>query len=191
MDTALGPPKLIPGGRYSIGFATAVAIAKYADHMPLARQVRQMLRAGLTATTQTLWDQLFALSRHLEPTYEALHAHVLSAPVVGADETTWRLMEPNRPKTWWAWSVTSTDAVYYQIHPSRSAAAAAALLGNYDGIVICDGYAAYSALRKDRAAACDGPAPFTLAHCWAHVRRKFFEAEPHDPRAGEMLDLCS
>lgn len=191
VDTALGPPKLIPGGRYSIGFATAVAIAKYADHMPLARQVRQMLRAGLTVTTQTLWDQLFALSRHLEPTYEALHAQVLSSPVVGADETTWRLMEPSRPKTWWAWSVTSTDAVYYHIHPSRSVQAASAILCDYGGIVVCDGYTAYSALRKDRAASRDGPPPFTLAHCWAHVRRKFFEAEPHDPRAGEMLDLIA
>jgi transposase len=189
VETALGPPKLIPGGRYSIGFATAVAIAKYTDHMPLARQVRQMLRAGLTVTTQTLWDQLFALSKHLEPTYEALHAHVLSSPVVGADETTWRLMEANRPKTWWAWSVCSTDEVYYHIHPSRSAEAAAAILRDYSGVVICDGYTAYSALRKNRAATRDGPPPFTLAHCWAHVRRKFIEAEPHDPRAGEVLDL--
>ncbi len=28
----------------------------------------------------------------------------------------------------------------------------------------------------------------TLAHCWAHVRRKFVEAEPHYPEAGEMID---
>jgi hypothetical protein len=28
----------------------------------------------------------------------------------------------------------------------------------------------------------------TLAHCWAHVRRKFVEAEPHYPEASEMLD---
>ncbi len=28
----------------------------------------------------------------------------------------------------------------------------------------------------------------TLAHCWAHVRRKFVEAEPHYPEAGEMVD---
>jgi hypothetical protein len=29
VDTALGPPKLQAGGRYSVGFAVEVAVAKY------------------------------------------------------------------------------------------------------------------------------------------------------------------
>src|SRR5947199_2931604 len=92
--TAPGPAKLVPGGRYSVDFAVTVAVAKYLDHLPLARQVRQMARVGLVVDTQTLWDQLLALSHHLTPTYEALVADVLTAPVLGADETTWQLMEP-------------------------------------------------------------------------------------------------
>jgi hypothetical protein len=44
---ALGPDKLVPSGRYSTDFAVDVAIAKFADHMPLERQVRQMARDGL------------------------------------------------------------------------------------------------------------------------------------------------
>ncbi len=28
----------------------------------------------------------------------------------------------------------------------------------------------------------------TLAHCWAHVRRKFVEAEPFYPGAGHVLE---
>jgi transposase len=44
IETALGPPKLIPGGRYSVDFAVTVAVAKHADHLPLARQVRQISR---------------------------------------------------------------------------------------------------------------------------------------------------
>jgi transposase len=35
-----------------------VAVAKYLDHLPLARQVRQMARAGLRIDSQTLWDQI-------------------------------------------------------------------------------------------------------------------------------------
>jgi transposase len=115
IDTALGPPKLVPGGRYSVEFAVAVAVAKYLDHAPLARQVRQMARLGLTVDTQTLWDQLLALSRHLEPSYAALGAYVLTAPVVGADETTWQLMEPGRSKTWYVWALTRPDAVTYRL----------------------------------------------------------------------------
>ncbi len=40
--TAPAATKLQPGGRYSVEFATEVAISKYLDHMPLERQVRMM-----------------------------------------------------------------------------------------------------------------------------------------------------
>jgi transposase len=189
IQTAPGPEKLIPGGRYSVGFATAVAIAKYADHMPLARQVRQMARAGLNVTTQTLWDQLFALGKHLGPSYQALRSVVLSAPVIGADETTWQMMDDSGSKRWWAWSISSEEAVYHHIHGSRSSASAEAILGPYEGTIVCDGYTAYGALAKKRANAREGPAPPRLAHCWAHVRRKFIEAEVNDERATKIRSL--
>jgi transposase len=186
IDTALGPPKLIPGGRYSVDFAVAVATAKYLDHLPLARQVRQMARQGLRIDTQTLWDQLAALAHHLEPTYTALGRYVREAPVIGADETTWTLMEPGRSKTWWVWALSRPDAVIYHLAPSRSGATADAILGAYTGIVLCDGYGAYRTLATTRGRA--GPT-VTLVHCWAHVRRYFVEAEPHYPQATMMLDL--
>jgi transposase len=188
IETALGPPKLIPGGRYSIGFAVEAAIAKYCDHLPLARQVRQMARAALVIDSQTLWDQLWALTRHLHPTYEALHTYVLQAPAIGADETTWPVLGKGSSKKWWAWAVSRPDAVCYRILPSRSAEAAAVVLGEYRGIVVADGYSAYRALQKEIST--DGTQPtFTLACCMAHCRRKFVEAEPDYPQVSEVLDL--
>ncbi|HEY3497838.1 MAG TPA: IS66 family transposase [Polyangiaceae bacterium] len=184
VETALGPEKLIPGGRYSIDFAVSVAIAKYADHLPLERQVRVMKRQGLTVDSQTLWDQLNALAKWLAPAHEALHEHVLSQPVIGADETFWRLMENGGDnKRWQTWAIVAPDAVSYRIRDSRSADAADDVLGAYAGTVLCDGYAAYESLRK-RAG------KFQLAHCWAHVRRKFIEAEEVAPGpCAEVLDL--
>jgi transposase len=182
VDTALGPPKLVPGGRYSVDFAVAVAVAKYVDHLPLARQVRQMARAGLSVDTQTLWDQLLSVQRHLLPTYEALHDFVLAAPVVGADETTWPLLEKGGGKRWYAWSIACPEAVFYRIDPSRSTRAAGEILRGYRGVVVADGYGAYGALARER-----GSGAFTLAHCWAHVRRKLVEAEAAYPQAGEAL----
>ncbi len=70
--TAPGPLKLIPGGRYSVEFAVHVAEAKHLDHRPLERQARAMGRKGLEIDSQTLYDQVHALARHLGPTYEAL-----------------------------------------------------------------------------------------------------------------------
>src|SRR5690606_32090713 len=55
IKAAPGPLKLFDGARYSVGFAVHVAIAKYADHLPLERQVRGMLRDGLVIDSQTLW----------------------------------------------------------------------------------------------------------------------------------------
>jgi transposase len=162
-----------------------VAISKYADHLPLERQARIMRREGLAIDSQTLWDQLATLASVLQPTYEALAQYVLQAPIVGADETWWRLMDKPAAKRWWVWSVTREDAVVYRILDTRSQHAAREVLAGYTGVVMADGYGAYDALARA------GPGPgITLAHCWAHVRRKFIEAEPHYPEPCRVaLDL--
>jgi transposase len=182
--TAPAPPKLQPGGHYSIEFAVEVAVGKYSDHLPLERQRRIMDREGLTVDSQTLWDQIEALAQLLEPSYRALRPEVLASPLVHADETHWRLMGKGEVTSrWWAWATASEDAICYEILPHRSQSAAKAVLGDYDGTVVADGYGAYGALRKDGSR-------FRLVHCWAHVRRKFVQAAPHYPAECEtVLDL--
>ena len=181
IETAPGPMKLFPGARYSIAFAISVAIAKYADHLPLERQVKMMRRTGLVLGSQTLWDQLNALAHVLEPAWVALRGHVMAQPVIGVDETTWRMMgakgkkRGGDAKKWQVWAAAAPDAVYYEIKDSRSAAAAQDLLGEYAGVIMCDDYSAYRALKKRGG-------NFELAHCWAHVRRKYVEAEVAHPK---------
>ena len=183
VETALGPPKLKAGSRYSPEFAVEVVIGKYLDHIPLERQVRIMAREGLAVDSQTLWDQTEAVARRLEPSGRALLEMVLGSELVHADESWWRLMEKRPTKRWWAWSVGTEQAVCYRILDSRSQQAAREVLGAYCGIVMADGYGAYGALARD------GPG-FVLAHCWAHVRRKFVEIEEHYPEpCRQILDL--
>lgn len=188
IKTAPSPRKLRPGALYSIDFAIDVAVSKYGYHLPLERQVRMMASEGLQIDSQTLWDQLDALAVHLEPSYLALRAHVLRQPFIGADETHWRLMgagsKPSggKGKRWHVWAIISADAVSYQLHNSRSAEAAKAVLDGYEGTVLCDGYAAYDSLRKRGG-------KFRLAHCWAHMRRKFYELkEMHPNECSQVLD---
>jgi len=186
--TAPGPQRLATrpdarGARYAPEFAIEVAVGKYLDHLPLERQVRIMRREGLTIDSQTLWDQLATVADLLRPTYAALGRYVVQAPVVGADETWWRLMERPVAKRWWVWTLSREDAVVYRILETRSQQAAREILAGYTGIVLADGYGAYDALARA------GPR-VTLAHCWAHVRRKFIEAEPHYPApCGVVLEL--
>ena len=187
VETAPPPKKLFEGARYSIDFAIDVAIAKYLDHMPLERQVRVMLREGLVVESQTLWDQLDALARHLLLAHQALHRYVLLQPVIGGDETRWRLLgkdgSDGGPANWQVWSITAPNAVSYRIEDSRSTKAAERVLGGYQGILMADGYAAYDSLRKQGA-------PFQLAYCWSHVRRKFVDIEEFFPDdAGQAIGL--
>ncbi len=189
IKTAPGPLKLINGARYSVGFAAHVAIGKYADHLPLERQVRGMLRDGLSIDSQTLWDQINILARHLEPAYQRLKAYVLNQPVIGVDETHWKLMaekskkKGGKGKRWQAWAICCPDAVHYSIEDSRSAETAKRIFEDFNGVALTDGYAAYESVKKQGA-------DFTLANCWAHVRRKFIEVEEQNPgRCTEVLDL--
>jgi len=180
--TAPGPPKLIPGGRYSVELAAHVAEAKYLDHMPLERQVRAMGRRGLEVDSQTLYDQVRALAGHLEPTYEALCRKVLSSGIVFTDETGWRLMAEGS-KRWWVWCVASEDTAAYWIREQRSREAAEQVLGGFAGVMMSDGYAVYDALAR-------GSPEVVPVHCWAHVRRKFVDAESSFPtECGKALEL--
>jgi transposase len=181
--TAPAPPKLIPGGRYSPEFAVHVAVEKYLMHMPLARQCRAMGHRGLRTTTQALYDQIEALARLWQPVYELLSEYQLGDDIIGMDKTWWPVMEKDSlSKRWWVWSITAPDAVFHHIAPSRASAVAESMLGNFQGIVVCDGYAVYESLAKKRSG-------LRLALCWSHVRRKFFEAEANHPVCSEALDL--
>jgi transposase len=70
-----------------VSFAVEVAVSKYLDHLPLERQVKITAREGLVVDSQTRWDQLNRLGSVLELAHERLGEHVLTHPVVFADET--------------------------------------------------------------------------------------------------------
>jgi len=176
------PVKHIARGRYSLDFGAHALTRKYGWHEPLDRQRRAMAIDGLEVTTQTLWDQIDAIAAALEPVYDALRDHIIAADVVGVDETSWRLMNNKLARKWWVWAIQAGDAVYYRTAPSRSAKTAAAVLDGFAGTVICDGYKAYQTLAGQRS-------DLELAMCWAHVRRKFVDAEPNYPQCADAVAL--
>lgn len=182
MRTAATNQPLLPGGRYSVEVGAHVVEKKYLDHMPLDRQRRSMNRQGLQVTTSTLWDQVNALADYLEPTYDLLRQYVLGADVIGVDETTWRLMAKKPTTKWWAWAMCCPNAVFYGFGPSRSAKAAHAFVGDFEGTIVCDGYKAYETLAKQNS-------NLRLALCWAHARRKFVDAEANYPQCADAIKL--
>jgi transposase len=176
VETALGPERAVPGGRYSLDFAVKVAVDKYLDHIPLARQERILRRHGLVVTSQTLWDQLHALGRRLQSASCALLARVLAEPVVGLDQTGWPRLDGKGDKPWQMWCLTAPRMVVHRIRDDKGADTFKDLMRGYCGVVVCD------ALKTHEAGA-RGNDAIALAGCWAHVYRKFEEAAPNHPEA--------
>lgn len=170
--TAPGPPQIMPGGRYAPAFAVGVAVAKYADHCPLERQVRMMARERLRVDSQTLWDQIQALAQHLEPTYVAPGQRALAAPVINVDETRWPRLGSSTPATGTVWGMYAPTVAFYRILPGKSTEEGRQRLGAYRGTAVVDGYAVYEVLARDGLG-------FALAHCWAHTKRKYDDIADH------------
>jgi transposase len=181
IETALGPEKTVPGGRYSTQFGVHVAVAKFADHLPLERQVKRMRRCGMDVDSQTLWDQTHALYARLLPVKDRLHAYLLQKEVICVDETRWPLLgtKGRKTKNWFVWSLTADDGVLYLIQDGRSNEEGEKILKNYGGVAVTDGYVVYSSLSTSKG--------FVLANCWAHARRKFIEAEPSAPNEAQAF----
>lgn len=187
LETALGPPKLIVGGRYSVKFAALVAVDKYDAGLPLERQCKLLARLGLKVTTQALFDQLWAMACHLKPSYDALRGRMVSVNAfLAMDETPWKMLEGNTAGRWYVWGMVAPDAVWYGFDPTRSADAAARFLKGFAGTLMTDGYVSYKAVAGRWAV--EG-ITLTLVHCWSHVRRGFIECERDFPEAKTVIQL--
>ncbi len=79
-----------------------------------------MAREGLRVDSQTLWDHIQALARHLEPAYEALGTRAFAAPVINLDETRWPRLGSSSPSAGTVWGVRAPTASFYHILPGKS-----------------------------------------------------------------------
>jgi hypothetical protein len=129
------------------------------------------------------------------PVAARLREIMLASTRIFADETVVPVLDPGRGRTkqgyFWAiacddrpWGGSRPPAVVYRYAPGRAHAHADSLLGGYRGILQCDGYAAYKKFGGVKSA----DPPVTLAFCWAHVRRGFYDlAKTKAPIATEAL----
>lgn len=184
ITTAAGGVKLTPGGEYSIQMATQIACDKFEDHLPLERQRKQMKRAGINVEAKTLYGLTEHLYNRLFELNELIRLDVLSEEWIHIDESPMNFYNPNKSKGY-IWSMSNTRGAYYQFEPTRSGAVAREMIAGYSsGCVMSDGYSGYNFLDSD-----EDYKDIKHAFCWAHVRRKFYEAMAHDKDAELMVDL--
>ena len=75
----------------------------------------------------------------IQPYYEAMAHIARQAPVGYLDETPWFCQGALQ----WLWVMTSPQVAFYRIDPSRSKTAFLALIDDWDGILVSDGYGVY------------------------------------------------
>ena len=71
------PPRLVP---VLAGHTEPDAGGLVLLHKPLTRQCQEMAHQGLVVDSQTLWDQISALAKHLQNAYDSLRVRVLGRP---------------------------------------------------------------------------------------------------------------
>ncbi|MDA9189653.1 IS66 family transposase [bacterium] len=181
--TAKGGVKLNPGGEYSIQLATQISCDKFEDHLPLERQRKQMKRAGINVDVKTLYGQTEHLYNLLFPLSELIRQDVLSESWVHIDESPIDFYNPSKSKGY-IWSMSNPRGAYYQFEATRSGLIAQEMIKGYKkGCVVTDGYSGYNFLDSEDYS------DIRHAFCWAHVRRKFFEAMAHNDSAELMVDF--
>jgi transposase len=185
---APAPARLIEGGLPTERLVAHVVVAKYADHCPLYRQAQILARQGITIDRSVLAFWTGYAAAEIKPVWRLMREELLRSTKLFVDETTAPVLDPGRgrTKTGYLWALARDDrpwqggappAVVYSYAPGRRGEYAVALLQGYTGVLQTDGYAGYRALADPKRAG--GPA--TLAFCWAHWRRQFFDLAKSPP----------
>lgn len=164
-----------------------IIVGKYADHLPLHRQLGIFKREGVHLSPSTVSNWCLAAAQEVEPIYNELRELLRKQTYVMADETPAKILESDRPHAlhqgyMWAFYMPSKRTPFYEYHKGRDREAIGVLLKCSVRVVQSDGYGVYALFD-------DLPGYLHLC-CWAHARRKFIEAQYCDPpRVGEILEL--
>jgi transposase len=138
----------------------------------LYRQEAIFARHGIELGRTTLAEWIGVIGWQLQPLVNRLSQKLLAASVLHADETPVAQLDPGAGKTKRAYlfayrSTGSPPIVVFDYCPTRAGRHAAAFLGDWRGALMVDDYGGYKQLFA---------AGITELACWAHARRKFFEA---------------
>jgi transposase len=176
LKTAPKPAQPIEKGLAGASLLAQVAVSKYADHCPLHRQEVIFRRHGLELSRKTMCGWMRQTADLLAPLYERLKALALNSKVVQTDDTPVMVLDPELPKTRTGriWTYVGEHATVYDYTPTRKREGPELFLKQYRGYLQADAYSGYDALYKQPKRG------LVEVSCWAHTRRKWYEARSSD-----------
>jgi transposase len=177
VTTAPAPARIIDKGLVSDRMVIDTLVAKYSDHLPLYRQSAILEReAGVQISRATMDGWVMTVGGLLIPVAAAMGRELVSGSYLQADETPVDVqMHDRRGQNHQAylWQYGRPGgSVVFDFRLGRGRDGPKAFLGGFHGLLQTDGYSAYDKV---------GGPKLVHAACWAHARRKFFEAHQVSP----------
>jgi transposase len=163
-------------------------VSRYRDHLPWYRIENIYAGLGVSISRQNLGNWSGMAADAVQLVIKEIRHDVFADGYVQLDETPVEYLSPGNGQTrtgyLWVAHNPQRGEVLFQWHASRATACLESLVPqDFAGIIQCDGYSAYDSFAQSGGRNRN----LTLAGCWAHVRRKFFEARDHTPDAAWVL----
>jgi transposase len=180
------PARIIDKSLVSDRVIVDTIVNKYSDHLPLYRQSAILERdAGVSISRATMDGWIMRVGEMLIPVVGAMGRELVAGSYIQADETPVPVQMSdgrgrNHQAFLWQYGKPGGNVVF-DFRMGRGREGPVQFLGRYEGILQTDGYAAYGRV---------GGSGMVHAACWAHARRKVFDAvklNPEDRMAAQLV----
>ncbi len=186
VSTAPLPERIVEKGLVSDQMVIDTLVSKYSDHLPLYRQSVILERdAGVSISRAPMDGWVMTVGGLLIPIAAAMGRELTAGGYIQADETTVGVQThdksgKNHQAYLWQYGKPGGSAVF-DFRMGRGREGPKQFLGQFEGILQTDGYAAYDHT---------GGPKMVHAACWAHARRKVFDSlklNPDDRVARQLV----
>ena len=176
--------RVIEKGLLGPGFLAHVITERFLNHLPYYRLEGKYRSEGLELSRSVLCESMARCAELLEPIAEEIRKDVLASEVIHTDDTAVTLAQSDKggSKEARVWVYLNREGrTWYEFTESWKRDGPARVFKDFIGFIQADAYRGYDGLYL--------PGGATEVACWAHVRRKFTDAEPTDPTlAKEAVD---
>jgi transposase len=171
-------PQPIEKGLAGPGLLAHVITNKFSYHLPLYRQEQILAHYGVTISRSTLCGWMAQVAELFDPLYNLMIKRVRGSRIIWTDDTTVPVWDPTLPRTrigrFWVYrgDVLNPYCVY-DFTPRHTRDGPERFLEGFQGYLQADAFSGYDRL-------CAGAKVIRVA-CWAHARRKFYDARHTAP----------
>lgn len=163
--------------------------SKLGDHLPLYRLETIFHRSGIDIARSTMCAWMLAAGKLVKPLTDLMADRVRQSQAIHTDETRVPVQDSTtngKCKSGRIWTYIGDEAnpfVVYDYTPDRTRAGPMAWLDQFNGYLQADAYSGYDGIYATGV---------TEVACWAHARRKFFDAKETDgARAVQLLAMVA